>query len=167
MRFECRWCRQEGGLANVLRGALQRSKAAAAGKPGSPARRAGASPARAVNGVPARTVNGAAARALNGSPTKSPNPASAPASPGAGQGGRGRERVAGSGGPGKTAGAYAPPGAEQALLIVLVGNLIGIACARSLHFQFYAWCAVLCFHQRGLCGCSAAHPVLHPPQGDD
>lgn len=145
MRHERRWCRQEGGLGNVLRGALQRSKGAAAGKPDSPARRACALPARAANGVPTRTVNGAAARALNGSPTRPPIPASAPASPG--RGGRGRDRAAGSGGPGKAVGAYAPPNAEQALLIVLVGNLIGIACARSLHFQFYSWCAVPPFCQ--------------------
>lgn len=33
------------------------------------------------------------------------------------------------------------PSAEQMLLIVFTGNLIGVACARSLHFQFYSWCA--------------------------
>ena len=149
----------------MLRGALQRSRAAAAGKPDTPARRAGASPACAGNGVHARTVNGAAARALNGSPTRPPNPAVAPASPGAGRGGRGRDRAAGSGGPGKAAGAYAPPGAEQALLIVLVGNLIGIACARSLHFQFYSWCAVPPFSNYGV-ATALLRALLHSPQGD-
>lgn len=32
-----------------------------------------------------------------------------------------------------------PDNAKQTLAVVFSGNLIGIACARTLHFQFYSW----------------------------
>ena len=32
---------------------------------------------------------------------------------------------------------------EHILTVVFTGNFIGIICARTLHYQFYAWCAVV------------------------
>jgi hypothetical protein len=86
----------------------------------------------------ARAANGAPARAPSGSPVKAQHQGAAPGpSPGGARGSR--AKAAGGGGGG--GGAPGALSAEQALLIVFAGNLIGVACARSLHFQFYAWCA--------------------------
>ena len=125
-----RWCRAEGGLVGAARGALARSRDAAG---------VAAPRLRSTTAPVARAVNGAPARAPGGSPVKAPHQGATPGtSPGGARSGRAK---AGSGGGGLGGGAPGALSAEQALLIVFAGNLIGVACARSLHFQFYAWCA--------------------------
>jgi len=125
-----RWCRAEGGLVGAARGALARSRDAAG---------VAAPRLRSTTAPVARAVNGAPTRAPGGSPVKAPHQGATPGtSPGGARSGRAK---AGSGGGGLGGGAPGALSAEQALLIVFAGNLIGVACARSLHFQFYAWCA--------------------------
>lgn len=34
---------------------------------------------------------------------------------------------------------FGPPSAKHMVMILFSGNLIGIGCARTLHFQFYSW----------------------------